>query len=743
MHYSRTALALTLAGLTATANAQLEEVVVTAQKVESSLQDTPIAITAFTSDTLEALGAVNATDIGDFSPNVSIVKTFGSAGNIRTNIRGVSTGDPSLAVDPKVGLYVDGAYIARNAGAVFDIVDLERIEILRGPQGTLWGKNTTGGAINIITKKPTGEFGFKQALTFGNFGEFRSLTSVDTNEYAGLSAKLSYYLNDNDGWAKNSNPEGESDLGSIDTDAFRIALRWDINEQFSVDYAYDYNEFDAVPIPLQITHLGPGATDPGILGAFNLPDSTFYPGYNPLNEMLSVLEPDDRVERFNLDGNTVEHTEISGHNLTLVWEGDAITIKSITAYRDYESELPGNDLDGGSWTFNGESIPMFHAENEKEQDQFSQEFQFIGSALDARLDYVAGLFYFEEEGQELNPWDAMFYLNDPSRPVLLRGLGAAAGSWYAIDNESIAAYGQLKYYFNDSWDITLGLRYTEDEKKITLLDEDPRIDGPHTASDDWNKFTTDLVVGWQYSDDIRFYGKRAEGYNAGVFSLGALNHLDYTDFEVFDTPADPEEITSWEVGMKSEWLDRSLRLNVAAYFNDNENLQVTEVVNGVRTVRNSGENESYGLEVDFVSLIGAGFTLEGAYGYRKTDFDEGDDFGRSDGKHSGRLSVAWGTDTGLGYVDARIDTTYTDAQNFSSSPYGNSEDRTLIGARVGLSEIQLGDYGQLRAAIWGRNLTDEEYKEYGQDLGSNQGLGYAGNSFGTPRTYGIDITYEY
>ena len=153
MNARKTALALALAGIAGTAHAQLEEVVVTAQKREASLQDTPIAITAFSDNALEQIGAFNPVQISEFTPNVNITKTFGSAANIRANIRGVSTGDPSLAVDPKVGMYVDGVYIARNAGAVFDIVDIERIEILRGPQGTLWGKNTTGGAINIITKQ--------------------------------------------------------------------------------------------------------------------------------------------------------------------------------------------------------------------------------------------------------------------------------------------------------------------------------------------------------------------------------------------------------------------------------------------------------------------------------------------------------------------------------------------------------------------------------------------------------------
>jgi len=183
--------------------------------------------------------------------------------------------------------------------------------------------------------------------------------------------------------------------------------------------------------------------------------------------MLSIVEPKKRVERFDLDGNTVESTDVSGHNLTLQWDTNVMQIKSITAYRDYESSLPGNDLDGGAWqTADGVAIPMFHAENSKEQDQFSQEFQFIGSTFNDRLDYVAGLFYFEEEGKEINPWNAMFY--NPGTPVLLGGLGAAAGAWYSIESESKAAYGQLKYYVNEQWDVTLGLRYTQDDKEIPI-----------------------------------------------------------------------------------------------------------------------------------------------------------------------------------------------------------------------------------------------------------------------------------
>ncbi len=178
---------------------QLEEVVVTAEKRQTSLQDTPISISAYSSEALEQMGAHNAVDIGDYTPNTTITPSLGSVYNIRVAIRGLGTAEPSLAVDPKVGIYLDGAYIARNAGAVFDVVDLERVEILRGPQGALWGKNTTGGAINMVTAKPSGEFGGKVRLSSGNFGYQKALVSVDTPAVADVSAKLSYVKKMTDG----------------------------------------------------------------------------------------------------------------------------------------------------------------------------------------------------------------------------------------------------------------------------------------------------------------------------------------------------------------------------------------------------------------------------------------------------------------------------------------------------------------------------------------------------------------
>ena len=217
---------VSVGGFTTSALAQqlaLEEVVVTAQKREESLQDTPIAISAFTSENLEQIGAFGAIDVGEYTPNAVITRSLGSTANIRVSIRGRGTAEPSLAVDPKVGVYLDGAYIARNAGAVFDVVDLERVEVLRGPQGTLFGRNPTGGAILFRSNTPHDQFASSIRATLGNndLTEFQGFLNVPVNDT--LMLRLAGISNDYDGDA-NNNFDG-SDANKTDTYSGRLSVR--------------------------------------------------------------------------------------------------------------------------------------------------------------------------------------------------------------------------------------------------------------------------------------------------------------------------------------------------------------------------------------------------------------------------------------------------------------------------------------------------------------------------------------
>ncbi len=724
------AVATALAGAPLSALAQLEEVVVTAQKKSESLQDAPLAVTAFSEDMLEDLGAFDAVDLAEYTPNVNIVPTLGSGANIRMEIRGMSTAEPSLTIDPKVGIYLDGAYIARNAGAVFDIVDLERVEIMRGPQGTLWGKNTTGGAVNLVSKKPQGELGFKQLVSVGNHGHFRSVSTLDTPTFGTAAAKFTYMNKQYDGWAKNHGI-GEKNLGSEDVDAFRAALSWEITEQFFLDYSYDRTKNDLVATPLQITAVTEGAADK--IGTYDIATETFYP-YNALVEMQDVVNTDGRVEDFELDGQGKEKVDISGHNLTLALELNAVTLRSITSYRKYEADsLEGLDLDGGSWGFNGEALPVFHSTNFKDQDQFQQELQALGNAFDDRLDYVVGLYYFEEQGREDNPWNATIY--QAEQPVLLRGI--PLGNWYGIDNKSAAAFGNFTYRPSDSLYLVLGVRYTDDQKGLELYPEDPRLTEERRFKEDWQKWTGAFTLGYQPSDELNAYFKYAQGFNAGVYGIPS----DPTAADI--QPADPEELDTYEIGIKSELLDRSMRLNAALFYTDADNLQVTAFIDGNRTVVNSGTAEIYGGEVELLYMPKANWQFDANYGYRKTERDTLEDIADPSGKHSGRLGAGYNTPAGdWGLFNIRADATYQDSVEYSSNGSADVDSRWLLSARAGLSEISAGP-GELRIALWGKNLLDEEYGVHGTDFGLDSGYGFAGITYGAPRSYGIDLTWEF
>ena len=714
----------------------IEEVVVTAQKKAESLQDTPIAISAFSAESMMNKGIQSAADVGEYTPNVDITPSLGSSFNIRMSIRGLGTAEPSLAIDPKVGVYLDGAYIARNSGAVFDVVDLERVEVLRGPQGTLWGKNTTGGAVNMVTQKPSGELGFKQKFTVGNFGLFRSTTTVDTPEAAGFSSKLTYMKKDYDGWAKNINANvtgAEKDLGSEDTDAFRLAVRW-MNDYVTVDYSFDRTNGESVTVPVQVgrVHAPTGAGIPLISGG--VPVSMD----NPFAQMAGLASTKKRQETFDLDGHGTEHVDIDGHNLTVTWMMGEVEFKSISAYRDYSSKVTGLDNDGGAYTVNAGStaVPVFHSQGQKDQHQFSQEFQAVGSALDQRLNYVAGVYYFDEQGKETNPWDMTAYNAANNVNAATSGY---VGNWYKVTSESKAAYGQFGYDVTDQLTVTLGLRYTVDKKSLTLLAEDPVIAQDAKGSDKWEEFTSSLTADYMINDDVNVYAKVSEGFASGVYNPGTVdrNPNNSITTEVALQPVDPEETRAYEVGMKSMWLDQSLQFNGAVFYNDNKNLQVTDFVNGIRTSINSGESNATGVELEVIAMPLPGLMLNASYGYIDVDIKD-KTRSQTTPANTGTVGAQYDFDVSFGLLTAYVDATYTDETGFSSTdPETRSGERTLLNARIGLSEVAVAD-GELRVALWGRNLNDKEYIVHGVNLGTHTAY-----SWGTPRSYGIDVSYEF
>jgi len=733
--------------------AGIERISVTAQKRLSSLQETPVAITAFDADSLENLGIKDISDVSSIAPNTNVAVPIGSAFNVGVTIRGLGTLEPSLTVDPKVGIYLDGVYLARNSGAIFSIIDLERMEVLRGPQGTLWGKNTTGGAINMVTKKPSDDFEFQQKLTFGSDGLFNSTTSIDTGEFNSFTAKLTYMTSEEDGWAKNTYAGAkEKNLGAKETDAFRIAVRY-LGDDFSVDYSYDNTDGSAVAVPVQASNVRPEFTDPTI-PTLHMGTGKFYGG-NVFAMMAANEFTGGRQESFEVDNQGREYVEISGHNLSLEWDYlDNHSFKSITSYRDYSSNLTEADLDGGAYfgveldatfqpTGNYAPIPAFHYTNNKEQNQTSQEFQLLGEFMDGKLGYVAGYYYFTEEGEEYNPWDINLFTGQGFNAFFSDPL--PWGVFYSVESEAQALFAQVNYQVSDALNITVGLRHTKDEKSlIQLAENDAMLSDDLSAKKDWSKTVGSFIANYVVDNDLTIYGKVTQGYAAGTFNSGSIERFasyfatGQANFEGSLTPADPEDTLAYEIGAKAMMLDDRIMFNSAIFYNDNTNLQVTVQESGIRYSLNSGESNTIGFEFDAKFAATEDLIFSATYGYRDTEYT--DETFSDFSTFSASLAMSW-TFAKFDFGNLALYADYVMNDEFQFSIIDDSmiaDSYNLLNARLTLSEIKVGQNSSLKVSVFGRNITDEEYVLHGANLGF-----FETRSYGAPASYGVDVTFDF
>jgi len=779
----------------------LEEIVVTAQRRQTMLQDTPIAVTAFNSEKIADLGIYDVSDIGGLAPNTNIQKQPSSNSNMSIYIRGVGNGETSLMADPKSSFYLDGVYMSKTVGAVFDIVDLESIEVLRGPQGTLFGRNSTGGALNVTTVKPTGELGLKAEGSVGNDGYQRAALSVDLPKFFDmLSVKVSGMMKEYDGWAHNDFPGADSDLGSEDNEAYRLALRFEPTDTLTIDYSYDRTNNEGVPTPFQVTKVKESLFN----GITEVPAPFTFLGGELYQQMAALVgDPKKRREDYTLDAATSEYLDVEGHSLTAAWELDPFTIKYIFADRYTESGYGSTDLDGGALTardlFYGGGMeipsPGFHAAiDEGYVDLQTHELQLIGDAFNDRLQYTVGYFQYEEEVYQDNPQtfslpiqfllggalDAAFvaagYCNDiPTQGLVCQGsqrlplpfpspgadpnLNGKTDFIYGQTTESWAAYSQVTYALTEDLDVTAGIRYTEDDRDAFLFNETlghSSIDDKLTNADSWDNWSYLLTFNYAVTDAANVYATYSTGFNSGAFNSRAASD------SAWEIPVEEEELHSYELGLKSDWLDSRLRLNAAIFYNDYQDIQVTQFEAGSggasSRIVNAGAATYQGLELELTALLTEGLLLEATYGYLDAEFDEY--LARDPAtdqqvdissvttvtrapENTANLALQYDFDRfSFGALSARIDVSYTDEFTFHpfNNRYDSTDPQTLVNARLSLHDIGMGDRGNLRVSAWVKNATDEEYREWGIDFGS---LGFAGNTFGQPRTYGLDVTYRF
>lgn len=735
---------LTAAVTTQAANAAavLEEVVVTAQKRAESLQDIPIAITAYNESALANLGIANIQDLALAAPSLQAYDFPTTQSNISIFIRGFgNTDSQTLTIDNPVGVYIDGVYIARTSGATIDALDLERVEILRGPQGTLYGRNSSAGAINFISKKPGEEFGGNISAGFGNFGAWEVGGTIDAPITDGLRSKISVATSGIDGWVENKGANsigaqpGE-DFYAKDQVSYRLALAWDITDSLIVDYSYDNSEVDSTPLYYQ--------ADPD-----NRQDYT-----------SNLLIGGGAYQYVLPEGNT----QSDGHNLTATWNlSDSMTLKSISSYREMEESTVQN------WS----DTLFFATALDWETEAVSQEFQFLGNVGDG-FNYIVGLYYFEEEGEKQETQYTNFdgtaptstdALLDPgaSTSVLLGGnnLGTAT---FDTDLESKAIYTQVSWTppaeaLENKLSIIAGMRYTEDEREATrgVLASNPTIQFPPGSNSlDYTHFDWNLVFDYALADDVSTYFKVATGYRAGGSAERALD---------FSQTFEEEEAISYELGLKSEMMDRRLRVNVVLFRTDYDDFLLTlsgETQNFFSFVENvnAGKAEVNGAELDVVALMGENTMVTFSYAYLDTELIDlivpassflkagppaslvdrrGEDISKLTSipfapEHAASLAVDHTVPMDFADLDVHFDYSWRDSVLSQASQPLPVKSLGLFNARFTLAGMKLAG-NKLDVALWGKNLADEKEVVY-----NLSGFGY---QFNTPRTYGLDAKYYF
>lgn len=688
-----------LAALAANAAAQpaLEEVLVTAQKREQGLQEAPISLAVFTEAAIERLGITNVGDISNNVPNVRGT-TFGvSPTTMRFYIRGIGISDAQVTQDPPVGVYLDNVYLARNSALTLDVADIERIEVLRGPQGTLYGRNTTGGAINIISAKPSDEFGFKQKFSFGDYSLFRSQSILNVPLGDTLAAKLVYEHHERDGWIENKG--GGDDFNQFDKDALRIALRWTPSDDVTIDYTYDRSENDFTGNYYTIGEPSAGAPP-------------------------TVVAQTDRQDEAALPTPMKSSTDEGwGHALHISWMTGLGEFRSITAYRELE-QFVYNDFSGNPTTSVFQNDPL-----DLQHEQFSQELQLLGSTGNGQFDYVFGLYYFEEEGHEVAVDKIPLF-------------GAVSPRDVTAENEALAAYTELGWTpgGDSDWHLVLGGRYTEDDRSA-----DNNIDPE--ADESYSKFTPSFTVNYELNDDINLYGKVSTGYKSGGFNLRAA---------FFTESFDEENLISYEAGWKTEWMDRRVRFNGAVFFMDYDDIQLNILVpdqpNPTLTqTENAGTSEIWGVETDLSVAFSERVTGTLSYGYLDTEVTEveGDDADLYDlpnaPEHSMAATLSWRiAEFSAGALRFDADYSWRD-DSFTGGRVQTGDDIDAYGVtnlRLSLDGEDWLGRGDYSVALWVRNLGDEEYLT--DTFGSFSGL-HANQigAYGDPRTYGVDLTYRF
>ncbi|RNL66766.1 TonB-dependent receptor [Zhongshania marina] len=700
----------------------IEEVIVTAQKHSENLQDVPIAITAFSGEQLDSFGANSTQDLQYSTPGLVFSNSSATA---QPYLRGVGTRISLNGLEPSIATYVDNRYVGHATATIFDFADVERIEILKGPQGTLYGRNATGGAIRVITKSVTNELGGEVTAGIGNYNHRRLSGTVNVPFTEDFAARFSGLVKRRDGYADNLSPDGTPELDDQDLEAYRAKFRWDATERVAANLSLSYSKFDDTAgndqVDLSPPGLNAGIAVGGISGSAKNPDA-----------VATSVDKNNKGEDFSAE-------------LKFDVDFDNFDLVSISTFTDFDLMFVSDGEGTSSAVIDGFLSDSYRS--------YSQEFQLISDRGES-YEWQLGTYLYQSDTN----FETIIDATDTGAPSLI-----SVGKQSTKTN-AYAFFGQVKWDIYDNWALTLGGRWSYEKKEVsgrasTTIATTVTPGLPFDEDATFDEFTPSAVLQYEFEDAL-VYLKYARGFKSGGFNYPAAGK----------TILDPEILDMLELGFKGEYFAKQLRLNTSLYYYDYKDLQVARASSqtGVNTTENAADSTILGFDLDLTWLATNSLTVISGLNILDTEYKNYGDasaqvFNASlsgnpnqpgissvpfdASGHSLLRAPDWSAFVSLQYdfrvghaaVPAVLTYSYKDDYDFDfiADPSSKSLRQSaygLLNARVSYQP----DYADWEVALWINNLQD---KLYFSDRSANA-AGIRG-SFGAPRTFGVNFTYNF
>lgn len=709
------AVAVGYLGVAVPAHAQrvLEEITVTAQRKAENLQDVPISISAFSGNMLERAGIDGPEDLSIVTPSLSLHRGVSGTSMFLRGVGSISAYLPGF--ENSVATYIDGVYIDNSLGNVFSFNNIERVEVLKGPQGTLFGRNSSGGLVHVITKTPEHEFGGQVELSYGDYdtagGKLYVTGGLSDNVAADLAV---YYTDQGEGFGENLFNGNE--ILMREEISIRAGLLWNIGENTTARLAADYTD---IKDDFGITRAHPDD------GGFHFLGYPYTGDFYDINQNIDPL----------IDNESM------GASLTVKHNWDDFELTSITAYREAEADmaldqeltpLPFVDFAGGVLS-----------------DFLSQEIRLLSSG-DSDLEWIAGLYFMKSMGA-FDP----YRLSGAALAPLLSFHGSSTQ-----DTESYSAFFQATYHISDATSVTGGLRWTRDDRELSgyaFFNFNPQSRTPTLKDDEsWDEPTWRLSVDHGLNDDTLLFASYSRGFKSGVYATSTL--LGDVNTGMVSDPVEPETLDAYEMGFKSDLADGSLRLNGALFFYDYSNLQFDRVSAGIAILWNAGEAEIWGADLEFNWLATENLELRGGISVvdsEYTEFDEapltqprlgppygniqvlGDGAGNTlvrTADYTYNLGAVYTVATGMGSFAAAVQYAYNDGFPWDVDNRLRQDSYDVVNAELSLTSSD----ESWRVRVYGKNVFDEEYSIYGVSSSFGDSYGAA-----PPRTYGVAVQFNF